>query len=114
MRTLYKLGISFVCPHVFLMAILPSFYSLIGLTIWIILAFCYRNIKNFFMDEINGIVSANPKYRKKEEIAFIRLSDEEKKECISQLDKWRKIPILVVLALCIIPYLFGVYMTSFI
>ena len=109
-----KVVILMIVPHSFLMALLPSFYSLIGLLIMIYLGFNIRKAKVIIEDEQKGIVSVNEKSRKIEEMRFKNLNEEEKKIWLNQLGEFRKIPVPKIFMLTTLPFLIGVYFTSFI
>ena len=109
-----KVVILMIVPHSFLMALLPSFYSLIGLLIMIYLGFNIRKAKVIIEDEQKGIVSVNEKSRKIEEMRFKNLNEEEKKIWLNQLGEFRNIPVPKIFMLTTLPFLIGVYFTSFI
>lgn len=109
-----KLVILMIAPHSFLLALLPSFYSLIGLIVMIFLGFNIRNAKVILEDEKKGIISVNEKIRKVEEARFMNLSEDEKKIWLNQLGEFRKIPVTIIFVLTILPFLIGIYCTSLI
>lgn len=109
-----KIVILMIAPHSFLMALLPSYFSLIGLGTWIILGFNIRKARVILQDEQKGIFSVKEKYRRIEEQTFNNLNEEEKLIWLNQLGEFREIPVQIIIVLTILPFLIGVYLTSFI
>lgn len=109
-----KIVILMIAPHSFLMALLPSYFSLIGLGTWIILGFNIRKARVILQDEQKGIFSVKEKYRRIEEQTFNNLNEEEKLIWLNQLGEFREIPVQKIIVLTILPFLIGVYLTSFI
>lgn len=114
MRKVVPVGMLAFSFNTFLVALLPSFYSLIGLFIWIAISIKIRNANEIIRDEQNGIVSYNKKLREKEKEGFSLLSKEEQLAWLNERGEYKKVSILFIIILNVLPYIFGLYLISFI